>query len=164
MFASLDWSAFSDDLTRLAVAAMFGGILGIERELSGHWAGMRTHMMVALGSALFVLAGQALVPSDLAADTRVIQGIASGIGFLGAGTILKLSDKQEIKGLTTASSIWLTAALGVTAGLAQYELALASFVVSIVVLSILRPIESVLLKHHKQRKHDDPIGGSGLPP
>jgi putative Mg2+ transporter-C (MgtC) family protein len=164
MFASIDWSTFSDDLARLAIAAMLGGILGLERELSGHWAGLRTHMMVALGSAVFVLAGQVLVPNDVAADTRVIQGIASGIGFLGAGTILKLSDKQEIKGLTTASSIWLTAALGVAAGLGQYSLACATFIVSLVVLMILRPIEGLLTKHHKKQGRLDSSSDKGMPP
>ena len=164
MIANIDWSVFSDDLTRLVIAAVFGGILGLERELSGHWAGMRTHMMVALGSAVFVLAGQAIVPHDLAANTRVIQGIASGIGFLGAGTILKLSDRQEIKGLTTASSIWLTAALGATAGLGEFEIAGAAFLVSIVVLALLRPVEKILIKHHKRRERDDPDARTGLPP
>ena len=85
------------------------------------------------------------------AVTRVIQGIASGIGFLGAGTILKLDEKQEIKGLTTASSIWLAAALGTAAGLAEYALAIAAAVVSLFVLGVLGPIEKFF--EHRQAKH-----------
>ena len=77
-------------------------------------------MMVSIGCAIFVIGGLAVAGDHSEAVTRVIQGIASGIGFLGAGTILKLDQKQEIKGLTTASSIWLAAALGTTAGLAEY--------------------------------------------
>ena len=96
---------------RLLAAAIFGGIIGLQRQRVHSTAGLRTHMLVCLGSAFFVLtvieAGAAI--SDV---SRVIQGIVSGIGFLGAGTILKLGDRAEVHGLTTAASIWLTAAVG----------------------------------------------------
>ena len=100
---------------RLFVAALLGGLIGAEREAVGKAAGLRTHMLVALGAALFVVAPAAggLGEGDLG---RIIQGVAAGIGFIGAGTILKLADSREIKGLTTAASIWLTAAVGVAAG------------------------------------------------
>ena len=100
---------------RLLTAALLGGLIGAEREAVGKAAGLRTHMLVALGAALFVVAPQArgLTEGDLG---RIIQGVAAGIGFIGAGTILKLADSQEIKGLTTAASIWLTAAVGIAAG------------------------------------------------
>jgi putative Mg2+ transporter-C (MgtC) family protein len=88
------------------------------------------------------------------AVTRVIQGIASGIGFLGAGTILKLDKKQEIKGLTTASSIWLAAALGTTAGLAQYALATASAVISLFVLGVLGPMEKFFEKRQAENRKE----------
>ena len=78
---------------------------------------------------------------EIADVTRVVQGIAAGIGFLGAGTILKLSDQLEVKGLTTASSIWLSAALGTAAGLGFYELAVAAMIVTMLILALLRPIE-----------------------
>ena len=84
--------------------------------------------------------------------TRVIQGIASGIGFLGAGTILKLDQTHEVKGLTTAGSIWLSAALGVAAGLGEYALAVAATMVSLFVLAALGPAEKFLERRHKQRR------------
>lgn len=114
----------------------------MERQFHGRWAGLRTHMSVAIGAAVFVIAGIGVAPPDSGPDaTRVIQGIAAGIGFLGAGTILKLSDRLEVKGLTTASSIWLSAALGTAAGLAHYELALGTILVALLVLAVLRPVE-----------------------
>jgi putative Mg2+ transporter-C (MgtC) family protein len=106
-------------------------------------------MMVATGCAIFIIAGLAVPgrhPEDAA--TRVIQGIAAGIGFLGAGTILKLDQSKEIKGLTTASSIWLSAALGTAAGLGEYSLAVASAMVSLFVLGVLGPVEKFLENRH----------------
>jgi putative Mg2+ transporter-C (MgtC) family protein len=146
-----DSQVFWDDLVRIGAAALLGGLLGLEREWKGHWAGLRTHMMVSIGCAIFVIAGLGISKGDPQAVTRVIQGIASGIGFLGAGTILKLDDKQEIKGLTTASSIWLAAALGTAAGLAEFALATAAAFVSLFVLGVLGPAEKYLERRH--RKH-----------
>ena len=80
----------------------------------------------------------------------MIQGIAAGIGFLGAGTILKLDQKQEIKGLTTASSIWLSAALGTAAGLAEYALATAAACISLFVLGVLGPMEKFFERRHSK--------------
>jgi putative Mg2+ transporter-C (MgtC) family protein len=99
---------------RLALAAGLGGLIGADRESMGKAAGLRTHMLVALGAALFVIVVTAHgVEGDV---SRVIQGVAAGIGFLGAGTILKQPEKDQVTGLTTAASIWLTAAIGVAAG------------------------------------------------
>jgi putative Mg2+ transporter-C (MgtC) family protein len=156
-----EWSAFWDDSARLGAAALLGGVLGLEREWKGHWAGLRTHMMVSIGSALFVVAGLAVAKGHEADATRVIQGVASGIGFLGAGTILKLDNKQEIKGLTTASSIWLASALGVVAGLGAYALAAAAAIVSLFILTVLQPVEKFLerrlesFKSTRQRREED---------
>ena len=136
-----EWQVFWDDAARIGAAALLGGTLGLEREWKGHWAGLRTHMMVAIGCAIFVIGGLDVAGEQSEAVTRVIQGIAAGIGFLGAGTILKLDQKQEIKGLTTASSIWLSAALGTAAGLAEYALATAAAIISLFVLGVLGPIE-----------------------
>jgi putative Mg2+ transporter-C (MgtC) family protein len=137
-----EWDIVGRDLVRIAVAALLGGVLGFEREWKGHWAGLRTHMMVSIGCAIFVIAGLDAAGDQKESVTRVIQGIASGIGFLGAGTILKLDKKQEIKGLTTASSIWLAAALGTTAGMAEYGLAIAAALMSLFILAGLGPIET----------------------
>lgn len=103
-------------LSRLGLAALLGAVVGFQRERVHSNAGLRTHMLVGIGSALFVLAS--VQSGQTSADiSRVIQGIVAGIGFLGAGTILKMTDRLEVHGLTTAASIWLTAAIGVGAGL-----------------------------------------------
>jgi len=101
--------------SRLGVAALLGGLIGAERERAGKAAGLRTHMTVALGSAAFILivTEVSTEPGDL---SRVLQGIAAGIGFIGAGTILKNAENEDIQGLTTAATIWLTAAVGAAAG------------------------------------------------
>ena len=122
---------------RLALAAILGGMLGFERELSGKAAGLRTHMLVALGAALFVLipqqAGMAI--ADL---SRVVQGVVTGIGFIGAGAILKQAEQQEVKGLTTAAGLWLTAAVGVAAGLGREASAILGALLALFILSALQ--------------------------
>ena len=150
----IDWQTFGSDVTRLVVAAVLGGVIGLERELRGHWAGLRTHMMVAAGASVFIIAGATITGDDAAALTRIVQGVATGIGFLGAGTILKLSDQLEIKGLTTASSIWLAAALGTAAGMAEYELAAAGLCVSLFVLAVLGPWENAIARRHARRLNE----------
>jgi len=136
-----NWQEFLDFLTRLGVATALGGLVGLERQLREHWAGLRTHMMVSLGAAVFTIVGILAAADEPEHVSRVVQGIATGIGFLGAGTILKLSDRREIRGLTTAGSIWLAAGLGTAAGLAHYSLAVAAAVISLFVLAVLRRFE-----------------------
>ena len=110
---------------RLVIAMFLGAVIGAQRERRGKPAGLRTHMLVSLGGALFIVASsQSGMNSD--GISRVIQGLVTGIGFLGAGAILKLREKREVEGLTTAASIWLTAAVGVTVGLGRLGLAMAS--------------------------------------
>jgi putative Mg2+ transporter-C (MgtC) family protein len=140
--------AFSEDFMRIAAAALLGGVIGFERQWKGHWAGLRTHILVSVGCAIFIIAGMGIVGRESEAVTRVIQGIASGVGFLGAGTILKLAGKEQIKGLTTASSIWLAAALGTAAGSGEYALAAASALVALGVLALLAPAEKWLEGRH----------------
>jgi putative Mg2+ transporter-C (MgtC) family protein len=105
-------------VARVAVAALLGALLGWERERAGKAAGLRTHMLVALGAALFVLF-PAEAGMDIADLSRVIQGVATGIGFIGAGTILKRVETEQVEGLTTAASIWLTGAIGMSVGAGQ---------------------------------------------
>ncbi len=122
---------------RLLVAVVLGGLLGYERETRGTSAGLRTHMLVALGAALFVI-----VPlqagTSIADMSRVLQGVISGIGFLGAGAIIKLSQDREIRGLTTAASIWLTAAIGIAAGMGREMTAILSTILALIILALLR--------------------------
>ena len=127
-------------VTRLVAAALLGGLLGAEREAIGKAAGLRTHMLVALGAALFVIAPTqvGLGEGDLG---RIIEGVAAGVGFIGAGTILKLADREEIRGLTTAAGIWFTAAIGVTAAVGPLWLAALSAVCAWAILYGLRKVE-----------------------
>jgi putative Mg2+ transporter-C (MgtC) family protein len=120
---------------RLALAAALGGVLGYERERQGKAAGVRTHMLVALGAALFVLVPQQAGVSD-ADMTRVIQGVVAGIGFLGAGSIIKGNDEDTVKGLTTAAGIWLTAAIGIACGLGREATAVLSAALALGILSL----------------------------
>lgn len=110
-------------LVRVIAAAVLGGIIGWERERKGRAAGLKTHILVSVGSALFVLA-PILAGIDGGDNTRVMQGIVSGIGFLGAGAILR--DGMRVEGLTTAAGIWMTAAIGMAAGMGQEMLALVT--------------------------------------
>ena len=125
---------------RLLAAALLGAMVGIQREQIGKPAGMRTHMLVALGAALFTLGGveAGMNSADL---SRVIQGLVTGIGFIGGGAILKLSQEREIQGLTTAAGIWMTAGVGVAAGLGRLGLALFSGFLAWFILAILGKIE-----------------------
>ena len=120
---------------RLALAAALGGVLGYERERQGKAAGVRTHMLVALGAALFVLVPQQAGVSE-ADMTRVIQGVVAGIGFLGAGSIIKGNDEDNVKGLTTAAGIWLTAAIGIACGLGREATAVLSAALALGILSL----------------------------
>lgn len=121
---------------RMVAALLAGGVIGLQREASGKAAGLRTHMLVCAGTTLFVLAAiDAGMEQD--AMSRVIQGVVTGIGFLGAGAILKVESSHQIKGLTTAAGIWMTAALGVTIGLGQLGTAAIGTVLAWFVLAVL---------------------------
>lgn len=120
---------------RLSVAGFLGGLIGYEREHQGKAAGIRTHILVSLGSALFVLVPQLAGVPD-AELTRVLQGLIAGIGFLGAGTIFLAEGKHRVKGLTTAAGIWMTCAVGATAGMGRESTATLSALLALAILSI----------------------------
>ena len=128
-----DISEITSISVRLLIAALLGGILGFEREQRGKAAGIRTHMLVSIGAALFVVIPQQAGVSETEL-TRVTQGIITGIGFLGAGAILKGDDEKSLKGLTTAAGIWLTAAIGVAAGLGRESSAILCTLLALLVL------------------------------
>jgi putative Mg2+ transporter-C (MgtC) family protein len=123
---------------RLSLAALLGGVLGFEREGAGSNAGLRTHMLVAVGSALFVVA-PLLAGMSIADLSRVLQGLTTGIGFIGAGAIIK--HRQDVKGLTTAASVWVTAAIGVAVGMGQEGVAIVSTTLALIILSVLRRLK-----------------------
>jgi len=134
---------------RLLMAALLGGILGFEREQQGKAAGVRTHMLVALGAALFVLVPQ-MSGAEADAMSRVVQGVIAGIGFLGAGTILKNKLEGEsvehVKGLTTAAGLWMTAAIGVSAGVGREATAVLSTLLALVIFSVMPRLVAFLEK------------------
>ena len=119
---------------RVLTAALLGGLIGWERERKGRAAGLKTHILVSIGSALFVLA-PLLADIDGGDVTRVMQGIVSGIGFLGAGAIIKIQKDERVEGLTTAAGIWMTAAIGMAAGMGQEMVAVITTVVALMVVS-----------------------------
>ena len=135
-----------DVVARLVVAVVLGGLIGWNRERLDKPAGLRTHMMVTLGSAAFVLLALDLsstAPGVLGTQgmdpTRVIQGVAGGIGFLGAGSIIQ--SRGEVSGVTTASGIWVAGALGVACALGAYEAAITIAIISLLVLGVLGRLE-----------------------
>jgi putative Mg2+ transporter-C (MgtC) family protein len=130
---------------RLLMAALLGGLLGWEREHKGQAAGVRTHMLVAMGAALFVLVSQ---QTGMGSDdmSRVIQGITAGVGFLCAGTILKGDKLGDVKGLTTAAGLWLTAAMGVAAGLGRELTALLATLLALAILALVPLLVRLLEK------------------
>jgi putative Mg2+ transporter-C (MgtC) family protein len=134
-----EWEA----IVRTVAALVAGGAIGLERSYHGRAAGLRTYALVSFGSALLVAGGQyELFPADSGEVTRIIQGIVTGIGFLGAGVIVK--EGFSVRGLTTAASIWCAAAIGIVLGAGSYWMGFTSTLVTLVALTILRRIEDRL--------------------
>ena len=127
-------------LLRMVLAVVLGGLVGIQREQAGKPAGVRTHMLVSLATALVVLACAGM-GMQYDAQSRVIQGIVTGIGFIGAGSILKLSEERDIQGLTTAAGLWLTAAIGIACGVGTIGIALITSILTVGLLALAGVIE-----------------------
>jgi putative Mg2+ transporter-C (MgtC) family protein len=141
-FSSLpDAAEVTRVMVRLLLAALLGGIVGYEREHKGKAAGLRTHMLVAMGAALFVLVPErdGMHISDM---SRVIQGVVAGVGFLGAGAIIKRHSEEQVQGLTTAAGIWMTAAIGVGGGRGGAAVALLATLLALVILVLLPHVAS----------------------
>lgn len=154
-----DVEQFTRVMLRLLLALLLGALIGWERERRGSAAGLRTHMLVSLGTAVFVLvplqAGMKL--EDL---SRVIQGVVSGIGFLGAGAVLKLDRTRQIQGLTTAAGIWATSAVGMTAGMGLESTALLVTALAVAVLAVLLRFERAMARR-EHRLPPKPSEGEG---
>ena len=127
-------------LIRLLAATILGAIIGVQRQRAGKPAGLRTHMLVTMGTAVFILACSGVGLSQDALS-RVIQGIVTGIGFIGAGSILKLDRERDIQGLTTAAGVWMTAAVGVAVGLGSLGVAILSTAFTLLILSLAKRFE-----------------------
>jgi putative Mg2+ transporter-C (MgtC) family protein len=159
-----DWTV----LVRILVAAALGGVVGIERELRDQPAGFRTHMLVALGACLFTLVGafgfqtltgEQRIPAVSADVTRVASQVVVGIGFLGGGTILRHG--ATVRGLTTAASLWVTAAVGLAVGMGFYFGATAAALIAVLALAGLKPIEKRFMRGVRQE--DEPPAASPPP-
>lgn len=144
---------------RITISAILGAVIGIQRERTRKAAGLRTHMLVALGSTLFVLASLevGLSPDNVG---RVIQGVATGIGFIGGGAILKLAAEREVRGLTTAAGIWMTAAAGIAVGIGQVALATMGILMAWIILAVIGRAEVRL----ERRNHDPEKERATAPP
>ena len=145
-------------IERLLLAAALGGALGFEREWRQKNAGLRTNILIATGSALFTLMSIDLSASSGGDATRVASQIVTGIGFIGAGAIMRTKD--GIRGLTTAAMIWVNAAIGVAVGGGEYRLAVIATAVTLLVLVLMNPLERFIDAHSKSRAtgdDDDPV-------
>lgn len=147
-------------LLRMAVCAAIGGVIGIEREMHGRAAGLRTHILVCLGCGIVMIASNhfARAYADLGADSvvrldpaRLAYGVVAGIGFLGAGVIMKHG--LTAHGLTTAASLWCTAAVGLAAGLGMYVVAVCGALMMVATLLALRGLDRLLPSHHYMKLH-----------
>src|SRR5205807_3157062 len=140
-------------ILRLFAAAAIGGCIGLDREVRRKPAGMRTHALVALGSALVTLVMVRFDPRALHVDaiSRVIQGIIAGVGFLGGGAILK-AEHEIVSGLTTAASIWLVASLGIACGVGQWVAALIALAFAMIILIVGGPVEGFVHRVASRRK------------
>ena len=138
---------------RLLAATLIGSCIGLDREVRRKPAGMRTHALVAVGSALVTLVVTRMDPAALHVDavSRAIQGIIAGVGFLGGGAILK-AEHEMVHGLTTAASIWLVASLGIACGVGQWVAALIALALALIILIVGGPIEGLVHRIANKRK------------
>jgi putative Mg2+ transporter-C (MgtC) family protein len=143
-----------DYLIKILLSIILGSLIGIERELSHHWAGLRTHILVCLGSTLFmfITTFEYVNPQSgvtLSIDaTRLAAGVITGIGFLGAGVIFR--EGASVKGLTTAASIWVTSSVGLLVGIAKYELAIIATLLIMIVLYSDMFLEQYVFKEQRR--------------
>ncbi len=149
-------------IVRLGVALSVGALVGTQRELTHKPAGLRTHMLLALGTAFVILSAEesGMSKSDI---SRVVQGVVTGIGFLGGGAILKLTAEHEIHGLTTAAGLWMTAAASAAAGLGQLALAVVGMCLGLLVLAAFVKIEKRLGHRASPDAADRPPPGKQPP-
>lgn len=152
----------SEIILRLLAAAAIGALIGLNRNLHGKPAGLKTHSIVAIGSAAIALAGIWLEPgtihyqgAEANAISRVIQGVLQGIGFLGAGVILHTERGKMIHGLTSAATIWISAGIGLICGLGIWPLVITAATITFIVLLLGSPVEKVFEKYFSKNTSDD---------
>ena len=141
---NIDWWAF----VPMLVAVILGGVIGLERELHRKAAGLRTNILICMGAALFVLVARGF--QDENAATRIIQGVITGVGFIGAGALIH--SQLNVHGLTTAATIWLVTGIGVACGMRLYEIAVGATVLALIILVALNPLDK---KINRPQSDDD---------
>jgi putative Mg2+ transporter-C (MgtC) family protein len=148
-----------DDALSIILATVLGAAIGLERELSGKAAGLRTNVLICLGAAVFTIISKRMVEGSDGSLVRIAAQIVSGVGFLGAGAVIQ--DRGGVHGLTTAATIWLVASIGMACGAGFYKLAcistLLAVIVLVVVLRLIRPIERYSAKHRTKSISDKPV-------
>jgi putative Mg2+ transporter-C (MgtC) family protein len=143
---------YLQDIAPLLVALLLGAVVGLERQLHRKPAGLRTNILICMGAALFVLIAKH-IGAQTDSETRIIQGIVTGVGFLGAGALIH--QQNSVHGLTTAATIWLVTAVGIACGERLYGLAVTATVLAIIVLIGLHPIEIKLGKKASENGESD---------
>jgi len=150
---------YTEILFRLAAAVVIGGLIGLDRNLHGKPTGVRTLGLVALGAALLTLASMDFLAvggqADASAVSRVIQGIVTGIGFLGSGVITHQPGNDRVHGLTTAASIWITAVLGILCGLGSWQVACIALAIVFLLFVAGKPLERALHRRFMAKPDDE---------
>ena len=143
------------DIVSVVLAVLLGGAIGLERELRGKPAGLRTNVRICLGAAVFTIISKQMAEGHADSITRIAAQIVTGIGFLGAGAIIQ--DRGSVHGLTTAATIWLVASIGMACGAGLYKFAIVSTIIAIVVLIGFEQLEQPLKRYAKKNSlHDHP--------
>ena len=145
----MDWT----DLIRIVLAVVLGAAVGMEREISGKAAGLRTNVLICLGAAVFTIISKQMAGAQQDSITRIAAGIVTGVGFLGAGAIIR--ERASVLGLTTAATIWLVASIGMACGAGAYFLAVATTLIAIIVLMGLGRVEKPLQRYGKKYKPEN---------
>jgi len=139
-----------DDLISIILAALLGAVIGLERELSGKAAGLRTNLLICLGASVFTIISREMATGPEGSVTRIAAQIVTGVGFLGAGAIIQ--DRRGVHGLTTAASIWLVASIGMACGGQFYTLAIVASLIAVLALIGLGKLSKPLDRHVKNNK------------
>lgn len=153
----LPYPLLADAVLRMLAAMLIGCIVGIDRDLHGKPTGMKTLGLVSLGACIATMCAQgfSMTPSDDTGVSRAVQGIVTGVGFLGAGVILQNPRENRVRGLTTAASIWVTAAVGIVCGLGVWSVAFIAMILMIALLTIGRAVEKRLLRRWMSKPEDE---------
>ena len=146
-----------EDFVSIILAALLGAGIGLERELSGKAAGLRTNLLICLGASVFTIMSREMATGSEGSLTRIAAQIVTGVGFLGAGAIIQ--DRRGVHGLTTAATIWLVASIGMACGGQFYIMAIFASLIAVLALiglgKLSKPLERYVKKNKSQNTHDE---------